>query len=216
MSTAAYVFDAYGTLFDVHAAVRRHAERAGPEHQRFSEMWRAKQLEYSWVRTLMGSYRDFWQLTEEALDYTFARFPSVERALRADLLSAYWTLDCYPEVPAVLKELKSRGAKLAILSNGSPAMLEAAVKNAALDVILDDVFSVDAVRAYKTAPQVYDMVTTAYRLYPDAVSFQSSNRWDVAGAQTFGFRTVWINRLDLPDEYGDHPPDLILPNLASL
>lgn len=216
MSTAAYVFDAYGTLFDVHAAVRRHAERAGPEHQRFSEMWRAKQLEYSWVRTLMGSYRDFWRLTEEALDYTLARFPSVERALRADLLSAYWTLDCYPEVPAVLKELKSRGAKLAILSNGSPAMLEAAVKNAALDVILDDVFSVDAVRAYKTAPQVYDMVTTAYRLYPDAVSFQSSNRWDVAGAQTFGFRTVWINRLDLPDEYGDHPPDLILPNLASL
>ena len=216
MSTAAYVFDAYGTLFDVHAAVRRHAERAGPEHQRFSEMWRAKQLEYSWVRTLMGSYHDFWQLTEEALDYTLARFPSVERALRADLLSAYWTLDCYPEVPAVLKELKSRGAKLAILSNGSPAMLEAAVKNAALDVILDDVFSVDAVRAYKTAPQVYDMVTTAYRLYPDAVSFQSSNRWDVAGAQTFGFRTVWINRLDLPDEYGDHPPDLILPNLASL
>lgn len=140
MSTAAYVFDAYGTLFDVHAAVRRHAERAGPEHQRFSEMWRAKQLEYSWVRTLMGSYRDFWQLTEEALDYTLKRFPSVERSLRADLLSAYWTLDCYPEVPAVLKELKGRGAKLAILSNGSPQMLDAAVKNAALDMVLDDVF----------------------------------------------------------------------------
>ena len=216
MSTAAYVFDAYGTLFDVHAAVRRHAERAGPEHQRFSEMWRAKQLEYSWVRTLMGSYRDFWQLTEEALDYTLKRFPSVDRSLRGDLLSAYWTLDCYPEVPAVLKELKGRGAKLAILSNGSPQMLDAAVKNAALDMVLDDVFSVHAIRAYKTAPQVYDMVTTTYRLYPDAVSFQSSNRWDVAGAQKFGFRTVWINRLDLPDEYGDHGPDLILPNLASL
>ena len=141
MSHAAYVFDAYGTLFDVHAAVRRHAGDVGPNYQLFSEMWRAKQLEYSWVRTLMGSYRDFWRLTEEALDYTLARFPSVERALRADLLSAYWTLDCYPEVPAVLKELKSRGAKLAILSNGSPAMLEAAVKNAALDVILDDVFA---------------------------------------------------------------------------
>ncbi|GEO84274.1 MULTISPECIES: haloacid dehalogenase type II [Alphaproteobacteria] len=216
MSTAAFVFDAYGTLFDVHAAVRRHAERAGPEHQRFSEMWRAKQLEYSWVRTLMGSYRDFWQLTEEALDHTLAQFPSVERSLRADLLSAYWTLDCYPEVPAVLKDLKSRGAKLAILSNGSPDMLAAAVKNAALDVILDDVFSVDAIRAYKTAPQVYDMVTTAYRLYPHAVSFQSSNRWDVAGAQKFGFRTVWINRSDLPDEYTDHRPDLILPSLTSL
>ncbi len=214
--TAAFVFDAYGTLFDVHAAVRRHAERAGPEHQRFSEMWRAKQLEYSWVRTLMGSYRDFWKLTEEALDYTFARMPEVDRSLRADLLSTYWKLDCYPEVPAVLRSLKSQGAKIAILSNGSPDMLAAAVKNAALDTVIDDVFSVDAIRAYKTAPQVYDMVTTGYRLYPHAVSFQSSNRWDIAGAKKFGFRTVWINRVGLPDEYADHGPDLILPSLESL
>lgn len=214
--TAAYVFDAYGTLFDVHAAVRRHAERAGPDHQRFSEMWRAKQLEYSWVRTLMGSYRDFWNLTEEALDYTFARMPEVDRSLRADLLSAYWKLDCYPEVPAVLKSLKAQGAKVAILSNGSPDMLAAAVKNAALDTVIDDVFSVDAIRAYKTAPQTYDMVTTGYRLYPHAVSFQSSNRWDIAGAKKFGFRTVWINRTGLPDEYADHGPDLILPSLESL
>lgn len=214
--TAAFVFDAYGTLFDVHAAVRRHAERAGPEHQRFSEMWRAKQLEYSWVRTLMGSYRDFWKLTEEALDYAFARMPEVDRSLRADLLSAYWKLDCYPEVPAVLRSLKSQGAKIAILSNGSPDMLAAAVKNAALDTVIDDVFSVDAIRAYKTAPQVYDMVTTGYRLYPHAVSFQSSNRWDIAGAKKFGFRTVWINRAGLPDEYADHGPDLILPSLESL
>jgi len=183
MSMAAYVFDAYGTLFDVHAAVRRHAERAGPEHQIFSDMWRAKQLEYSWVRTLMGAYRDFWMLTEEALDYAFERFPSIDRNLRADLLDAYWTLDCYPEVPAVLKELKSRRAKVAILSNGSPAMLAAAVKNAALDTVIDDVFSCDALKAYKTAPAVYEMVTTAYRLYPNAVSFQSSNRWDIAGAK---------------------------------
>mgnify|MGYP002139588614 CR=1 FL=1 len=106
-------------------------------------MWRAKQLEYSWVRTLMGSYRDFWQLTEEALDYTLKRFPSVDRSLRGDLLSAYWTLDCYPEVPAVLKDLKGRGAKLAILSNGSPQMLDAAVKNAALDVLTLDRLRID-------------------------------------------------------------------------
>jgi len=137
MSTAAYVFDAYGTLFDVHAAVRRHAERAGPDYQVFSEMWRAKQLEYSWVRTLMGAYRDFWSLTEEALDYTFERFPGVDRKLRADLLAAYWTLDCYPEVPAVLKDIKAHGAKVAILSNGSPLMLAAAVKNAALETVID-------------------------------------------------------------------------------
>ena len=213
---AAYVFDAYGTLFDVHAAVRRHAGDVGPDYQRFSELWRAKQLEYSWTRALMGAYRDFWQLTEEALDFTLARVPGVDPGLRSRLLEAYWKLDCYPEVPAVLKSLKARGARIAILSNGSPAMLRSAVANAALDTVIDDVFSVDALRTYKTAPAVYDMVTTRYRLYPDAVSFQSSNRWDVAGATKFGFRTVWINRSGMPDEYADLGPSLILPTLEAL
>ncbi|MDX3928796.1 MAG: haloacid dehalogenase type II [Shinella sp.] len=216
MSHAAYVFDAYGTLFDVHAAVRRHAGDAGPDYQRFSEMWRAKQLEYSWTLALMGAYRDFWKLTEEALDYTFQRFPSVDPALRAKLLEAYWRLDCYPEVPSVLKGLKAKGARVAILSNGSPEMLASAVSNAALDTVIDDVFSVDTLKTYKTAPAVYDLVTTRYRLYPQAVSFQSSNRWDVAGAAKFGFRTVWINRAGMPDEYPDLGPSLILPSLESL
>lgn len=216
MRRTAYIFDAYGTLFDVHAAVRRHSARVGPEAQLLSEIWRAKQLEYSWVRTLMGSFVDFWQLTEQALDFAFAKVPSADPRLRQDLLDAYWRLDCYPEVPAVLKALKADGARLAILSNGSTAMLEAAVKSAALDHVLDDVFSVDAVKRFKTDPSVYDMVTTAWRLYPDAVSFQSSNRWDVAGAARFGFRTVWINRSNQPDEYHDHRPDLILPSLDGL
>lgn len=216
MRHSAFVFDAYGTLFDVHAAVRRHAERIGPDGQLLSEIWRAKQLEYSWTRTLMGAYRDFWQLTEEALDFAFARVPSADRALRADLLEAYWHLDCYPEVPSVLKALKAEGARLAILSNGSPAMLDAAVRSAALDQVLDEVFSVDAVRRFKTEPAVYDMVATAWRLYPSAVSFQSSNRWDVAGAARFGFRTVWINRSNQPDEYLDLRPDVILSSLDGL
>ncbi|MBO3759287.1 haloacid dehalogenase type II [Ciceribacter sp. L1K22] len=216
MTHSAYVFDAYGTLFDVHAAVRRHAERVGPDYVRLSEMWRAKQLEYSWVRALMGAYADFWQLTEEALDHCLDRMPSIDRGLRADLLKAYWVLDCYPEVPAVLRGLKARGARIAILSNGSPSMLAAAVKNAALDAVIDDVFSVDDLRTYKTAPAVYDLVATSYRVYPSAVSFQSSNRWDIAGARKFGFRTVWINRTGMPDEYRDLPPDLILPSLDSL
>jgi 2-haloacid dehalogenase len=216
MRHSAYVFDAYGTLFDVHAAVRRHAEAIGPDGQLLSEVWRAKQLEYSWVRTLMGSYEDFWQLTQQALDFAFARVPSANRSLRQTLLDAYWRLDCYPEVPAVLKALKADGARLAILSNGSPAMLEAAVKSAGLDLVLDDVFSVDAVRKFKTDPSVYDIVTTALRVYPNAVSFQSSNRWDVAGAAKFGFRTVWINRSGQPDEYLDHPPSVILPSLGGL
>jgi len=216
MSHAAYVFDAYGTLFDVHAAVRKHAGEMGPDGQAFSDLWRAKQLEYSWIRTLMGAHADFWTLTEQALDHAFARFPSADPKLKASLLDAYWHLDCYPEVPSVLKSLKSRGARIAILSNGTPQMLQSAVKKAGLDLIIDDIFSVETVRAFKTAPAVYDMVTTTYRLYPNAVSFQSSNRWDVAGATKFGFRTVWINRGDMPDEYADFGPSLILPSLESL
>ncbi|PWL19709.1 haloacid dehalogenase type II [Falsochrobactrum shanghaiense] len=216
MAYNSYVFDAYGTLFDVHSAVRRHADKAGPDGRAFSELWRAKQLEYSWIFSLMGSYSDFWKLTEEALDFAFARYPSVDPALRGDLLDAYWKLDCYPEVPAALKHLKSRGARLAILSNGSPAMLEAAVRSAALDVLLDDVISVDAVKRYKTAPAAYELVTLQWRLYPSAISFQSSNRWDVAGAARFGMRPVWINRTGQPDEYKQFPPALILPSLALL
>ncbi len=216
MRHAAYVFDAYGTLFDVHAAVRRHAGRVGADAQLLSEIWRAKQLEYSWVRSLMGRYVDFWSLTEQALDFAFEKVGGVDPALKADLLEAYWTLDCYPEVPSVLKTLKEDGARIAILSNGSPAMLAAAVSSAALDSVIDEIFSVDAIRRFKTDPAVYDMVTTQWRLYPDAVSFQSSNRWDIAGASAFGFRTVWINRSAQPDEYRDHPPRLILPSLKGL
>ena len=112
MSHAAYVFDAYGTLFDVHAAVRRHAGDVGPNYQIFSEIWRAKQLEYSWIRTLMGAHADFWTLTEQSLDYAFRRFPSADPALKSALLDAYWHLDCYPEVPSVLKGLKADGARI--------------------------------------------------------------------------------------------------------
>ena len=216
MRRSAYVFDAYGTLFDVHAAVRRHAGEIGPDGQLLSEIWRAKQLEYSWVRTLMGSFVDFWRLTEQALDFAFEKVPSADPKLRQALLDAYWRLDCYPEVPAVLKALKADGARLAILSNGSTAMLEAAVKSAALDQVLDEIFSVDEVGHFKAHPSVYEMVTTAWRLYPEAVSFQSSNRWDVAGAARFGFHTVWINRSNQPNEYADLQPDLILPSLEGL
>ncbi len=211
-----YVFDAYGTVFDVHSAVRRHADKAGPDGRALSELWRAKQLEYSWVSSLMGTYRDFRALTEDALDFALARYPSVDPALRTDLMDAYWHLDCYEEVPPALKNLKDRGARLAILSNGSPAMLESAVKSAALDVLLDDVISADAAQRYKTAPQVYELVTLQWRIYPDAVSFQSSNRWDVTGAVRFGMRGVWINRTGQPDEYRQFPPALILPSLHLL
>ncbi len=216
MSPSAFVFDAYGTLFDVHAAVRRHAGGIGPDGQLLSEIWRAKQLEYSWVHSLMGEYRDFWQLTEQALDFAFLKVPSADPSLRKSLLEAYWALDCYPEVPSVLKELKAGGARLAILSNGSPEMLESAVSSAALDIYLDEIFSVEDVQRFKTDQSVYEMVTNSWRLYPNSVSFQSSNRWDIAGATHFGFRTVWINRTGQPDEYADYAPAVVLPTLAGL
>src|SRR5690625_210752 len=216
MPYAAYVFDAYGTLFDVHSAVRKHARALGPDAERLSEIWRSKQLEYSWVRTLMGAYANFWQLTEQALDYAFERVPSADRTLRAELLQAYRELECYPEVPSVLRSLKEAGARLAILSNGEPEMLEAAVRSAGLDAVLDEVLSVDQVKRFKTDPAAYALDTAAWRLRPEEVSFQSSNRWDIAGATRAGFRSVWINRRALPDEYPDLPPARVLSSLEGL
>jgi 2-haloacid dehalogenase len=216
MPHIAYVFDAYGTLFDVHSAVSRLAARVGPDASAFSELWRTKQLEYSWVRTLMGAYRDFWQLTADALDFALARFPSVDRRLKPELLDAYRTLLAFPEVPAVLDQLKQRGMKLAILSNGSPDMLAAAVSSAKLDAFLDKVFSIDGIGRYKTHPDAYRLVTNAWDLRPEQVSFQSSNRWDIAGAARFGFATVWVNRSGQPDEYPDSPPDRVVKSLSEL
>ncbi|MGE0501492.1 MAG: haloacid dehalogenase type II [Rhizobiaceae bacterium] len=216
MAAVHYAFDAYGTLFDVHAAVRRHAATIGPGAQALSDLWRSKQLEYTWVRTLAGTYRDFWELTAEALDFAFARFPDLDRSWRDRLLEAYLTLDCYPEVPAVLRSLKDRGARLCILSNGSPRMLETAVRSAGLGPLLDDIFSVDAARRFKTDPATYALVTASWGVSPSEVSFQSSNRWDIAGATRFGFRCTWINRTGQPDEYGDLPPERIVETLAAL
>jgi 2-haloacid dehalogenase len=216
MHHSAFVFDAYGTLFDIHSAVVRIAGRIGPDAQQFSDVWRTKQLEYSWVRTLMSAYRDFWQLTEDALDFALARFPAVDPGLKAELLDAYRTLEPFPEVGAVLGALKQRGARLAILSNGSPEMLTAAVSSAKLTGLLDEVFSIDAIQAYKTRPETYQLVTERWGIVPRRISFQSSNRWDIAGASSFGFDTVWVNRGGQPDEYGDLPPGRVVASLHEL
>ena len=212
----AFVFDAYGTLFDVHAAIARHRAEAGPDADRFSEIWRAKQLEYTWTLTLAGRYADFWTLTERALDYTFARVPSVDRALRPKLLGAYLTLDAFPDARTALAALRQRGALTAILSNGSPRMLEAAVGAAKLQSELDAVLSVDGIRMYKPRPEVYALVTQALAIAPTDVMFVSSNRWDVMGAASFGFRSVWVNRARLPEEYADHAPAAAVSDLAAL
>ena len=211
-----YVFDAYGTLFDVHSAVGRHRDRVGPQADRLSEMWRIKQLEYTWVRTLCGAYRDFGALTGEALDFAAARCGGLSADVRRDLLAAYETLDAYPDVKPTLARLREAGARLAILSNGTPGMLASAVTHAGLDGWFEHVLSVDPLQLFKTAPAAYARVETAMGVAPGDVSFQSSNRWDIAGAARFGFRTVWINRQGLPEEYADLAPARVLPSLAGL
>jgi len=213
---SAFVFDAYGTLFDVHAAIARHRVAAGSDADRFSELWRTKQLEYTWTLTLAGHYADFWTLTERALDYAFARLPSVDRALRPQLLEAYLTLDPFADARPALSALKARGTRLAILSNGSPRMLDAIVGAAGFGELLDVVLSVDAVRVYKPRREVYALATNALMIRPADAVFVSSNRWDVMGAAAFGYRPVWVNRSSMPDEYPDDLPPRELADLAAL
>jgi len=211
----AFVFDAYGTLFDVHAAIGRLRSAAGPDADRFSEIWRTKQLEYAWTLTLAGRYVDFWTLTERALDYAFARFPSVDKALKPGLLEAYLALDAFPDARALLRVLKARGHATAILSNGTPKMVAAAAAAADVAGDLDAILSVDAVRVYKPRREVYALVTEHFKLAPGDVVFVSSNRWDIMGAAAFGFRTAWINRTRMPAEYGP-APDVVLDSLEGL
>jgi 2-haloacid dehalogenase len=212
----AFVFDAYGTLFDVHAAIARHRGQAGPDAERFSEIWRTKQLEYAWTLTLAGRYVDFWTLTERALDYAFARFPSVDRALRPHLLEAYLRLDAFADARAALTELKARGKRIAILSNGTPRMLSAAVAASDVSGLLDAVLSVDSLRLYKPRPEVYRLATDALNLKPGDIAFVSSNRWDAMGAASFGFGTFWVNRARMPEEYPDFPAFREINDLAGL
>lgn len=212
----AVVFDAYGTLFDVHSAVGRHAAQVGPDAARLSEIWRAKQLEYSWVLSLAGRYEPFWTLTEQALDYAFARLPHLDRAIRPRLLAAYRTLDAYPDALPTLRALRACGLRTGILSNGDPAMLNAAVASAGLGPELEAILSVDAAKVFKTSPRTYDLVLQAFSLNADEVVFVSSNRWDIAGAAAFGFHPVWINRLRMPDEYAGLAPSTMIALLDQL
>ena len=211
-----YVYDAYGTLFDFNAAVARHRAAAGPEADRFAEVWRIKQIEYTWTHTLAGRYVEFWTLTQRALDYCFERFPSVSRSLRPALLDAYLKLDAYPDARKLLEALKARGERTAILTNGSPAMVGSAVEAADLKTVLDAVLSVDTVKMFKPRPEVYTMVTKEFSCQPSDVVFVSSNRWDAFGATAFGFRTAWINRAKAPDEYPDFPPAAVVSDLTGV
>ena len=222
MRPKAFVFDAYGTLFDVTAAARQAAAEPGAEALApvwpvLAEEWRRKQLEYSWLRAIMGLHADFAEVTAEALDWAMeARGLGADHRLRARLLALYDGLEAYAEVPAVLARLRADGAKLAILSNGTPAMLSSATASAGIAPLFDAVLSVEEVGVYKPSARVYDLVEARLGLPPREVLFISSNGWDIAGAARFGFQTAWVNRAGLPVDRLPHGPQHILRDLIAL
>ena len=200
----AVVFDAYGTLLDVHAAMAAHAARLPPDWERISAEWRVKQLEYTWVRSLTGPahHRDFWRVTADALDHVCARRGITDPAVRAALLDAYRRLPAYAEVPAVLRALRGRGLRTAVLSNGEPSMLDDAMRAAGLLDLLDAVLSVEVLGVFKPDPRVYALAVGRFGLASREMAFVSANAWDAQAAAHAGFRAVWCNRAGSPDEYG--------------
>ena len=213
---AVCVFDAYGTLFDYNAAAARHSAALGDKAAPLADLWRLKQLQYTWLRSLMGRYDGFWQVTGDALDYSMAALDIDDAALRGDLMEAYRTLEAYPEVPETLATLRAQGLRSAILSNGEPGMLDSAVEAAGIGASLDAVLSVDEVGIYKPHPSVYQLVVDRLGVPAARVSFQSSNAWDANGAAAFGFRVAWCNRFGQGQERVPEPPDAEITTLAEL
>jgi len=212
----ACVFDAYGTLFDVHSAVGKYRKRLGDVADPVSLLWRTKQLEYTWLRSLMKRHADFWQVTRDALDFAFDMYQLNDPDLKKNLIEAYLHLDCYPEVPEALSTLKARGFKIAILSNGTPAMLEAAVKNSGLAELIETNYSVEDVGVFKPDPRVYQLAVDGLNLKPEEIVFQSSNAWDASGASAFGFKVAWINRFGQSVERLPGAPDAEIKTLTEL
>jgi len=210
----AFVFDAYGTLFDVHS-IAEAARAITSDPQALSRLWRQKQLEYTWLRSLMERYEDFWVVTGQALRYALRRLgiTATEAQVEA-LMGAYLSLQSFPEVPSALRTLA--GTPLAILSNGSPRMLAGVVRSSGLDGVFTHVLSVDAVAVYKPSPRVYELAPLALEVEPGEILFVSSNGWDVAGAAAFGFRTCWCNRANAPAEELETAPDYEVDRLDAI
>ncbi len=212
----ACVFDAYGTLFDVHSAVNSLSEKIGPSHAMLSALWRKKQLEYTWLRSLMNEYVDFWQVTGEALDYAMDEYKINDNALHAELMNAYLQLKTFPEVKEILTLLKRCGIPTAILTNGSPKMIEEAVSRAGLSDLIDHNLSVDELGLYKPDPKVYQLAVDRLKVPAEQIAFQSSNAWDASGAATFGMQVAWINRYSQPVERLPGEPAVVFSDLSSL
>jgi len=211
----ALAFDAYGTLFDVHSVISTCNQVFPEKGPALSQLWRAKQLEYTWLRSLMGRYEDFWQVTEAALIFACRSLGlDCPPATREKLMDSYLHLDPFPEVRQALQSLVRY--KLAILSNGSPRMLAAAVENTGLKAVFADVISVDEVKIFKPSPRVYELAARHLNVPQGAIGFISSNFWDIAGAKSFGLWTCWINRSKAPEEELGVRPDAIIGSLAEL
>ena len=215
MKTKSIVFDAYGTLFDVNSAAEKYKDKIGDKWESFANFWRVTQLEYTWLRSLMRRHKDFWQVTEDSLDKSMKVF-GINMSMKNDLLNLYKILSPYPEVREVLENLKKKNFKLAILSNGTPALLDQLVKSNDLKDLFDDLFSIEAVKVYKPDFRVYDLPIKKYKIKSQEIFFLSSNTWDVSGAGNYGYNSVWVNRNNAVFDNLDFKPKNEVSNLTQL
>jgi len=211
----AIIFDAYGTLFDVNSAAKKCKGKIGDKWEGFANYWRTTQLEYTWLRSLMNRHKDFWQVTEDSLDKSMQAF-KIDSSMRNELLDLYKVLSTFPEVKEVLNKLKEKNYKLAILSNGTPFLLNELVKSNNLDNIFDNIFSIEEVKTYKPDPKVYNIPIKKYQIQKNEVAYLSANTWDVSAGGNYGFNPVWINRNNNIFDNLDYKPKNEVKNLKQL
>ena len=211
----AIIFDAYGTLFDVNSAAEKCKDKIGDKWEGFANYWRTTQLEYTWLRSLMDRHKDFWQVTEDSLDKSMKAF-KIDSTMKGELLDLYKILSTFPEVKEVLNNLKEKNYKLAILSNGTPSLLNELVKSNNLDSIFDDIFSIEEVGIYKPSSKVYDIPIKKFKIQKDEVVFLSANTWDVSGGGNYGYNSVWVNRNNNIFDSLDYIPQNQVKNLGEL
>ena len=211
----AIIFDAYGTLFDVNSAAEKCKDKIGDKWEGFANFWRTTQLEYTWLRSLMKRHKDFWQVTEDSLEKSMNAF-KIDKAMKNELLNLYKALNTFPEVKDVLNKLKEKNYKLAILSNGTPALLNELVKSNNLDNIFDDIFSIEEVGIYKPDAKVYDMPIKKYKIQKEEVVFLSANTWDISGGGNYGYSSIWVNRNNSIFDNLDYKPKEEVKNLNQL
>ena len=211
----AIIFDAYGTVFDVNSAAEKCKGKIGDKWEGFANFWRTTQLEYTWLRSLMKRHKDFWQVTEDSLDKSMNAF-NIDKSMKNELLDLYKTLNTFPEVKDVLNKLKEKNYKLAILSNGTPALLNELVKSNNLENIFDDIFSIEEVGIYKPDSKVYDIPVKKYQIQKNQVAFLSANTWDVSGGGNYGYNAIWVNRNNNIFDNLDYKPKNEVKNLNQL